>query len=169
MSPALLLLTQVGANPMADRIFAGILLVVTLAYGFIAFTAISAPFQYDPLGPESWPQLLSVIATLCILKILWKPDTRGMGVARSTWFRLVGMVILLIIYAELYEFFGFIVMTMVFSTAVALMLGAQTWRAVAFGVSTGVFGYLLCVTLLDLNLPSGEIFENILVQTEGTN
>ena len=39
---------------MADRIFAGLLLLVTLAYGFIAFTIIKAPFQYDPLGPESW-------------------------------------------------------------------------------------------------------------------
>lgn len=144
---------------MADRIFAGILLVVTLAYGVIAFTAISAPFQYDPLGPESWPQILSVVAVLCILKILWKPDTERMGVARNTWFRLVAMVVLLLIYAELYEFLGFIIATILFGTVVSLMLGAQAWRASAFGICAGVFGYLLCVTLLDLNLPSGEIFE----------
>ena len=96
---------------MADRIFAGLLLLVTLAYGYIAFTIIKAPFQYDPLGPESWPQILSVVAVLCILGILRKPDVDSMHVAGKTWFRLGAMIILLFTYAELYEPRGFIVST----------------------------------------------------------
>lgn len=144
---------------MADRIFAGILLIVTLSYGVIAFTGISAPFQYDPLGPESWPRILSIVALLCILHILWKPDIERLKVTKSTWFRLLAMVVLLLIYSELYEFLGFIVATVLFCTVVALMLGAQTWKAAAFGLCAGLFGYLLCVTLLDLNLPSGEILD----------
>jgi putative tricarboxylic transport membrane protein len=80
---------------MADRIFCGVLLLVTLAYGLIAFTAVSAPFQHDPLGPESWPRILSVVAVGCILKVLWRPDTDGLGVARRTWFRLAAAAVLL--------------------------------------------------------------------------
>ena len=146
---------------MADRIFAGVLLLVTLAYGVIAFTQISAPFQYDPLGPESWPQLLSVIAVLCILRILWKPDTDNLGVPRRAWFRLGATVVLLIAYSELYEPLGFILSTILFGTIFSVMLGAGWVRALIFGAATGIGGYLLCVTLMDLNLPEGEIVEAI--------
>lgn len=144
---------------MTDRIFAGVLLIVSLAYAVIAFAAISAPFQYDPLGPESWPRILSIVAIICLLVILWKPDTEELGVARRTWFRLAATVILLVAYAELYQPLGFILSTILFGTAMAAMLGAGVPRALAFGVSAGVAGYLLCVTLLDLNLPDGELIE----------
>lgn len=147
---------------MVDRIFAGVLLIVTLAYAVIAFTAISAPFQYDPLGPESWPRILSLAAIACLLVILWKPDTDEIAVARKTWFRLAATVVMLAAYAELYEPLGFILSTILFGTALSAMLGAGILRSVVFGVATGVGGYLFCVTLLDLNLPSGELIEHLL-------
>lgn len=147
---------------MVDRIFAGVLLVVTLAYAVIAFTAISAPFQYDPLGPESWPRILSLVAMACILVILFKPDTESMGVARKTWFRLAATVVMLGAYAELYEPLGFILATILFGTTLCAMLGAGALRSVIFGVASGVGAYLLCATLLDLNLPEGELIQGIL-------
>ncbi len=152
---------------MADRIFAGFLLLVTLAYGYIALTVIKAPFQYDPLGPESWPRILTLVAIPCILLILWKPDAEPFAVAKRTWFRLVLMVFLLFAYAELYEPLGFILSTVIFGTIVALSLGAPRLGAVGFGLGAGVFGYLLCVTLMDLNLPDGEIVEAAFDLIEG--
>jgi putative tricarboxylic transport membrane protein len=157
---------------MVDRIFAGVLLVVSLAYAVIAFTTIKAPFQYDPLGPESWPQILSLVAITCLLVILWKPDATEMGVARKTWFRLGATVVMLLAYAELYEPLGFILSTILFGTALCAMLGAGMLRSVIFGVAAGIAGYLLCVTLLDLNLPEGELIEWLLEpapQSEGTS
>jgi len=147
---------------MVDRIFAGALLVVTLAYAVIAFTAIRAPFQYDPLGPESWPQILSLAAVACLLVILWRPDATDFGVARRTWFRLTAAVVMLLAYAELYEPLGFILSTILFGAALSAMLGAAMPRAAAFGVTAGVAGWLLCVTLMDLNLPEGALLERIL-------
>lgn len=147
---------------MADRIFAGVLLIVTLAYAVIAFAVIKAPFQYDPLGPESWPQILSLVAIACLLVMLWKPDTEGMGVARKTWFRLAATILLLGAYAELYEPLGFVLATILFGTALSAMLGAGMARSLIFGVVAGVAGYLLCVTLLGLNLPEGDLIEAIL-------
>ncbi|SLN75529.1 tripartite tricarboxylate transporter TctB family protein [Roseisalinus antarcticus] len=147
---------------MVDRIFAGVLLIVTLAYAVIAFTAIKAPFQYDPLGPESWPQILSLVAIVCLLVILWKPDATEMGVATRTWFRLVATVVMLKAYAELYERIGFIVATILFGTVFCAMLGASIARSLAFGVTAGVAGFLLCATLLDLNLPEGELIERLM-------
>ena len=154
---------------MADRIFAGILLLVTIAYSYIAFTIIKAPFQYDPLGPESWPRILSVVALLCILGILWKPDTEHLHVAASTWFRLGAMVILLFAYAELYEPMGFIASTTLFGAVVARMLGATWLRSALFGIATGVLGWVLCVEILDLNLPDSEWLAAYTSNAEGTN
>ncbi|KGJ03544.1 putative tricarboxylic transport membrane protein [Paracoccus halophilus] len=144
---------------MADRIFAGVLLLVTLAYAFIAFTAIQAPFQYDPLGPESWPRLLSVVAIGCILGILWRPDNDSLDVARTTWFRLAAILVLLVAYAELFEPLGFIISTFLFSAVVSAMLGARPARALLFGAAAGLLGYVVCVMLLDLNLPGGFLGE----------
>lgn len=157
---------------MVDRIFAGVLLVVTLAYAVIAFTTIKAPFQYDPLGPESWPQILSLVAIACLLIVFFKPDATQMGVARQTWFRLAATVAMLIAYAELYEPLGFILATILFGTALCAMLGAGVTRAALFGVAAGVAGYLLCVTLLDLNLPEGALIEYLIdlsTQKEGAS
>lgn len=144
---------------MADRMFAGVLLIVTLAYAVIAFTAIRAPFQYDPLGPESWPQILSLIAIACLLAILRRPDASEIGVTRRIWFRLAATIVMLVAYAELYEPLGFILSTTLFGTTLSAMLGAGKLRAVLFGVTAGVAGYLLCAVLLDLNLPQGDLVE----------
>lgn len=151
---------------MANRIFAAVLLVVTLGYAVIAFTAIKAPFQYDPLGPESWPRILSVVAILCLLVILWKPDTDPFDVTRLVWFRLTACVALLFGYAELYEPLGFILATILFGTILSAMLGARKLRALGFGVAAGVVGWLLCVTLMDLNLPEGELISSLLEPTQ---
>lgn len=144
---------------MVDRLFAGVLLIATLAYAVIAFTAIKAPFQYDPLGPESWPRILSLVAIACLLLILWKPDATEMGVAKRTWFRLAATVILLTAYSELYEPLGFVLSTFLFGAALCAMLGGGVVRSLAFGAAAGVAGYLLCAVVLDLNLPEGELIE----------
>lgn len=152
---------------MADRIFAGALFLVTLAYSAIAFTRISAPFQYDPLGPESWPRLLSVVALICLALILRRPDVDGLHVARPTWLRLAFTVALLLAYAELYEPLGFVLATILFAAVMSRMLGAGLVAALLFGICAGTGGYLLCAVALDLNLPSGAWIE-ALTQTAPT-
>ena len=118
------------------------------------------------------PRILSLVAIACLLVILWKPDATQMGVTRSTWFRLAATIVMLVAYSELYEPLGFILATILFGTALCAMLGAGMLRSVVFGVAAGVGGYLLCVTLLDLNLPEGELVEYLLdlsAQEEGTS
>lgn len=144
---------------MADRLFAGFLLIVTLGYAFIAWTIIKAPFQYDPLGPESWPRILAAAAVPCILYILWRPDAEPFNVNGNTWARLGLMLVILLAYAELFEPLGYVISTTLFGTIVAMTLGAPFRGALAFGAGMGVIGYLVCVTLMGMNLPEGEIVE----------
>lgn len=140
---------------MADRIFAGVLLLVSLIYTWIAFTAIRAPFQYDPLGPESWPRLLGIVAILCTAAIVARPDVESMGVNRTTAMRIVILVGLLMAYAAAFQPLGFILSTWAFCTVLGAILGATPVRALGFGAAAGIVGYFVCTVLLDLNLPAG--------------
>jgi len=147
---------------MADRIFGFIALAVALGYGFIAFARIKAPFQYDPLGPESWPRILSVAAVLCCLYILVRPDNIRFKVLGHTMLRIALVVVLLAAYAALFEPLGFILATALFCGILSRMLGATNLQMVLFGIGSGVGGYALCAGLLDLNLPAGAIFRQLL-------
>jgi putative tricarboxylic transport membrane protein len=144
---------------MADKIFGCIALAIAIGYGFIAFTIIEAPFQYDPLGPETWPQILSVVAALCCLYIIFLPDRIQLKILSSTLLRVIIVVILLSAYAYLFEPLGFILATVLFCGVMSKMLGASRLEAGLFGVASGVLGYGLCAGLLDLNLPDGVLFK----------
>jgi putative tricarboxylic transport membrane protein len=140
---------------MADRIFASIALVVTVVYGYIAFTVIKAPFQYDPLGPETWPQILSIVAGISALIIFLHPTTLSINLNRMVGGRIAVVIVLLSAYTASFESLGFIIATILFCTLFSIVLGAQKIKAVYFGIATGVVGYGLCSGLLDLNLPAG--------------
>ena len=140
---------------MADRIFALLVLAVAGAYAFIAFTIIRAPFQYDPLGPETWPQILGVVACLCAGWILLRPDVETLGVAPATWARLFALIALLSVYAWAFQPAGFVISTFGFCLALSLMLGARIAPALVFAAVTSILGYLVATGLLELNLPAG--------------
>ena len=140
---------------MADRIFAGIMLLVAIGYAIIAFTVIKAPFQYDPLGPESWPRILGLVALPCILFILARPDVSRLGVPAKTWGRLAALVVMLWGYAFLFQPLGLILATFAFCMALSLMLGARLVSALVFSGAVGVLGYFVCTKLLEINLPAG--------------
>ena len=146
---------------MSDRIFAGITLAIIIAYGVIAFTVIKAPFQYDPLGPESWPRILAVAAAICCVVLLIRPDRAQFDSETGTLARIAIVIVMLGVYAAMYEPLGFVVATALYCAAMTRLLGGDWLRASAFGVATGVLGYGICTGLLELNLPTGilpEIF-----------
>jgi putative tricarboxylic transport membrane protein len=147
---------------MADRIFGCIALTIAIVYGYIAFAIIKAPFQYDPLGPETWPQILSAVAGLCCVYIIIRPDQykfRALG--NNALLRIGVIVALLSGYAYLFEPLGFILSTALFCGILSRMLGADNLKAGLFGVASGVLGYGLCAGLLELNLPMGAVFKTL--------
>lgn len=140
---------------MADRIAALVILVVAGLYGLVAFTAIKAPFQYDPLGPESWPQILSIAAMLCALAVLARPDAEPDWGGGSTLGRLGLALAALVVYAIAFQPLGFLVSTFLFCAGLAWRGGAGAARALLFGLGIAVGGDLLCTRVLELNLPAG--------------
>lgn len=140
---------------MADRLFASLMLACAIAYTVIAFTVIKAPFQYDPLGPESWPRILGVLSIICAIYIFMRPDVAAMKVTKRTWIRLASLVVMLLAYSWAFQPAGFVIATFVFCAALSLMLGARWPASLTFGATTGVLGYVVATVLLDLNLPAG--------------
>ena len=139
---------------MSDRVFAWALFMLSLGYGYAALK-LHAPFQYDPLGPETWPRLLAAALALAAIAMFRhpdpEPDWHGAAVLRR-----VGLSALaLILYALTFEKLGFILSTSAFCVALSRYLGARWPSAIGAGVGIGVGGYELCTRLLALNLPAG--------------
>ena len=125
---------------MADRIFHAIFLLLAVIYTWIAFTLIKAPFQYDPLGPESWPRLLGVLAIACSLWMIARPDIASLGVSRKTLSRIGMLVLLLSLYAFLFQPLGYVFSTWIFCIGLSIMLGARPVSAFVFGAIAGIGG-----------------------------
>jgi putative tricarboxylic transport membrane protein len=142
---------------MADRLFAGALLLIALGYAWIAFTLIKAPIQYDPIGPESWPRILSSLTALCLIAVILAPSADRISVDRRALIRLGATLALLFGYAFLYRPLGFPLATWGFCSAMTLMLGARPAAAALFGGAVAILAYAGATELLDLNLPAGPV------------
>jgi putative tricarboxylic transport membrane protein len=140
---------------MLDRIFAGAILMIAAGYTILAFTIVKAPFQYDPLGPETWPRILGILAIICCAILLIKPDNNLRLASKNTLIRLAILVALLSGYAMTFKPLGFIISTLAFCAIMAKFLGAKPTASIIFALIASIGGYVLCAIILDLNLPSG--------------
>jgi len=140
-----------------DRLFTVVALVLSGIYGYFAFFDLSAPIQYDPLGPEGWPRVLTVTALVLCLALLRSPGERVFAASGATIGRVSLAALMLAGYAIVFEWLGFALSTSMFSAAMARLLGATAVRAIAFGVIAGVGLYAVAVHLFGLNLPAGTV------------
>ena len=142
------LMAAVRTSTMIALILAGAAFL-SIAMGFTGVPRVIAA-EVKAWNLSAW-ELLAVLTLLYIVL--------GCFLDGVSMMVLTAAVVLLFGYAELYEPLGFILSTILFGTILSAMLGAQKLRALGFGVASGVAGYLLCVTLMDLNLPEGALFE----------
>jgi putative tricarboxylic transport membrane protein len=141
-----------------NRAFVSIAIILICVYGYFAFFEISAPIQYDPLGPEGWPRFLAMAALLLCVSILRDADERSAMRFDGTSRQVLIAAAMLWVYASVFEWLGFALATSLFCAGLAGLMGARGSRAILFGVLLGVGQYVIAVHLLGLNLPIGEIF-----------
>lgn len=140
-----------------DRIFAGVAVILVAIYAYFAFVEISAPIQYDPLGPEGWPRFLATVALLLCVLLLRRPEDRAFTATAATVKRVMFAAALVAGYAVVFEWLGFALATALFCSGFARLLGATRTGALLFGIVTGAGLYVVAVHLLGLNLPPGEL------------
>ena len=136
-----------------DRLFACVAIALTGIYGYFAFFEISAPIQYDPLGPEGWPRFLAVAALLLCIPMLRRPATRDAVFAAGPARQVLLAAAMIWAYAAVFEWLGFALATTLFCAGLAGLMGASKGRAALFGITAGIGLYGLSVHLLGLNLP----------------
>jgi len=145
---------------MADRIFAALWLVVTVAFAWAA-RDYQAQFAYEPIGPRAFPWLLAAISAACALWLLLRPgrlaETLG-GLPPGGVRRAVVFALALLAYALLFEPLGFPLATVIATVAIGRLFDGSWTRLVIAGAALGVGLYVLFDRVLDVTLPLGELW-----------
>lgn len=139
---------------MADRIFAIIILLIAVNYGYSAI-GIREGFMSDPLGPKAFPFMLTAITIVCALVVLVKPsDTSEESWPDAIGFlRVFGLSAILFLYALALKPFGFLIPTFLVSAAISYLIfpKMQTALLTGVGLSLGLFALFKLVLNLSLS------------------
>ena len=95
---------------MSDRILGIIIAMLALAF-FASATQLETPFFSDPVGPKTFPYIISVVAFLASTSMIIKPETQPKWPGLITFGSIFIAVIVLVLYAYALRPFGFIVPT----------------------------------------------------------
>ena len=139
---------------MSERIWAGIMLLFSLYYGFEAYI-VQVPFAYDPLGPRAFPLLLSILLAVFGLLIFLSPTEQQIHWPKQRLLlKSVLVVATLVTYSLTLFWLGFILSTMIAITLLALLFEANWVQSLLAGISLGLIFYGLFGWLLPIPLPS---------------
>ncbi len=132
---------------MRDRVSGAALLLLSLVY---YFQARGLPSGRNEPGPVFFPTLLSVVLLILGLVILVRGWRAGGGKARPRSLWVIGVTVL---YALGFSSIGFAVATVLYSGAVALVLGRRGWGVLVFSVAATAFIYSIFGLGLGVPLP----------------
>lgn len=127
---------------------------------FAAFLAwngwgMHSTFSYEPVGPRAFPLLLAAVIGLCGLWLV----LRGQDVAASNPpganVRIAAMVGLVVAYALIFDWLGFVIATSLMCLFVGRLFGGSWKQCVVGGVGTGISFFLLFDKVFDVVLPTG--------------
>lgn len=144
---------------MSQRIFGAVLLLACAGLSIIAW-GYHAPFSYEPVGPRAYPLLLLILLGLGAVYLLVKPASNTAHsdeppLDKHVIRKVVGCVVILTIYAALFEPLGFVLASLIFGIAMARLYEGTWVASVISGVVLAIGLYLLFDKVLDVPLPLG--------------
>ncbi|NEP13398.1 MAG: tripartite tricarboxylate transporter TctB family protein [Symploca sp. SIO2C1] len=140
---------------MSDRIFAGLMLVFALYYGFEAY-ALNVPFAYDPLGPRAFPIFLAALLAILTLFILFSSELQQIDWPKDRLLvKSVLVVATLVGYGLTLFGSGFIISTALMIALLGRLFEATWLQSGVAGITLGLLFYALFGWLLQIPLPSG--------------
>lgn len=149
---------------MVDRIFSGLLLLVSLAMLVMAW-GYTAPISYDPIGPRPYPMMILSFLAVLVAIIAFRPakfaEKIDLGLNKPIIKNLVICTAAMTLYAVLFEMLGYIVATTLMAWVVGILFGGKVHKALIASVVMAVSSYYLFNGPLEVSLPSG-ILEPIL-------
>lgn len=140
---------------LSDRILGLGLLVLAVAYGWVA-QQWPEPFGgAEGVGPETFPTILSVVLVIGSLYLLVKPDPEAEWPWGKTAVELLVAVVVLVAYTFLMEPLGFVISTTLAVGTLSWRMGAVPRKAFLTGLISAVVVFVLFNYGLTLSLPAG--------------
>ena len=147
-----------GATLRHGRIGAAALFVFALVFGWMG-SRIEYSFSSDPLGPRTFPVALAVVlAGLAVLNFV-RPGRNEAWPRGATLVGAIALPALVAACALLLGPAGFLVAIFVMTAGSSRVFGASWPKAIVAGVLHAVGWYLLFAVLLEVQLPSGDLFK----------
>jgi putative tricarboxylic transport membrane protein len=139
---------------MSDRVLGAACVVASIAMAWSA-QDYSAAISYEPVGPRAFPLLLSCCLGLGGLWLVLRPSIGKEAFKGVPWKGTTLCFIAVLIYALLFQWFGFILATTVMSLPIGMAFGGSWQKALIGGLGLGLSLYLLFDKVLDVVLPMG--------------
>ena len=139
---------------MSERIFGGVLVLISIAGLFIA-RGFEAPFSYEPVGPKAFPMLVLALLGLFSLALVFGKTERTAWAPGAVMQRIGLLFLITLAYALLFDRLVFMLATVLMTLPVARFFGASWRQALLAGVGLGVGLFFFFDRLLDVALPPG--------------
>ena len=139
---------------LGDRLLGLGLMVLAVAYGWVA-QQWPEPFGgAETVGPETFPTILAVVLVAGSIYLLVKPDPDAQWPLGRSAVELVVSLVVLVVYAMLLEPLGFVISTTLAVGTLSWRMGAPARTAFLTGLISAVGVFVLFNYGLALSLPS---------------
>ena len=135
----------------SDRIFGLVAALVALAF-IASATQIQTSFLADPVGPKAFPIGIGIVAALCGLFMVFKPDPEPAWPALKTFGAIGLAVIVLVLYAFALTPLGFLVPTALAAGILSYQISPNAKNAALSGLGLSVGLFILFKFALGLGL-----------------
>jgi putative tricarboxylic transport membrane protein len=151
---------------LIQRLFAAFLLLICAGLALMAWP-YQAPFSYEPVGPRAFPLLMLGLMGLALVYMLFRPTPivhteEDPKLDRETIIKITACVVLLLIFAGLFEPLGFILSSILIGIPMARLYGGRWLPSVIVVILMSIGLYLLFDKAMDVPLPLGllDVLEN---------
>ncbi|MFO6466229.1 tripartite tricarboxylate transporter TctB family protein [Jannaschia sp. KMU-145] len=135
----------------SDRIFGAIVIVGALAY--VASAAqIAAPFFSDPLGSRAFPMAVGIVAAICGVVMVLKPDDEPEWPPLRSVGALAIATIMLVGYAYALKPLGFLLPTAIVAGVLSFQIAPRWKAAIVTGLALSIGLFVLFRFVLGLSL-----------------
>jgi len=146
-----------NASPLMNRIAAGCLLALSLAYG-IGGAVIEYAFSSDPLGPRVFPIALAAILGALCLTYLRYPGFSEEFPKGSLLLRIVAALVILVFSVAVFEPLGFLASMFILTVGNGVVFGASWKIAIIGAAGQCLLWWFIFSWLLEVYLPIGDVF-----------
>ncbi|WP_380053468.1 tripartite tricarboxylate transporter TctB family protein [Falsihalocynthiibacter sp. SS001] len=135
----------------SDRIFGLVMALVALAY-IAGATQIQTSFLQDPVGPKAFPIGIGIVAALCSIYMVLRPDPEPEWPAVRTFGAILVAVVVLVVYAMVLKPLGFLIPTAITAAILSYQISPDVKRSAVAGVGLSIGLFVVFKFALGLGL-----------------